>query len=99
MRVIFSEYAHFELTDATAYYELEFEGLGARFRNEVAVALKRITSNPEAWAVERGTIRKCLLHKFPYKILYSIETDHIFVIAVAHQHRRPDYWAEQFGRR
>lgn len=31
----------------------------------------------------------------PCKILYSIEEDHIFVIAVAHQHRKPDYWMDK----
>jgi hypothetical protein len=33
-----------------------------------------------------------LLHMFPYKLLYSIEKNHVFIIAVAHQHRRPTYW-------
>lgn len=32
----------------------------------------RIAAYPKAWSVERGEIRKCLLHKFPYKLLYSI---------------------------
>jgi len=30
-----------------------------------------------------------------YELLYSIEKDHLFVIAVAHQHRKPDYWLER----
>lgn len=29
---------------------------------------------------------------FPYKLMYAVESDHIYVIAVAHQHRKPDYW-------
>lgn len=24
--------------------------------------------------------------------MYSVEEDHVFVIAVAHQHRKPDCW-------
>ena len=92
MRVIFSEYAKLELDDAASFYELEFEGLGRRFKEEVRKAAKRICKYPQALSIERGDIRKCLLHKFPYKLLYSIEKDHIFIIAVAHQHRKPDYW-------
>ncbi|HCS92743.1 MAG: type II toxin-antitoxin system RelE/ParE family toxin [Thiohalocapsa sp. PB-PSB1] len=95
MRVVFSRLAKQELDDATHYYEIELQGLGKRFRQEVRKAAKRIAEYPKAWSVERGEIRKCLLHKFPYKLLYSIEEDHIFVIAVAHQHRRPDYWTER----
>ena len=95
MIVIFSKLAQLELTDAVYYYELEYEGLGQRFKDEVRKAALRISQYPRAWSVERGEIRKCLLHKFPYKLLYSIEADHIFIIAVAHQHRKPDYWVDR----
>jgi len=36
-----------------------------------------------------------MLNKFPYKLLYSIEKDHVFIIAVAHLHRKPDYWIDR----
>ena len=95
LKIIFSKYAKLELEDATHFYELEFEGLGQRFMKEVKKAAIRISEYPKAWSVERADIRKCLLHKFPYKLLYSIEEDHIFIIAVAHQHRKPDYWIDR----
>lgn len=95
MRVIFSRHAKQELEDAIYYHELEYSGLGEGFKEEVRWATLRIAEYPEAWSIERGEVRKCLLHKFPYKLLYSIEEDHIFVIAVAHQHRKPDYWVER----
>ncbi len=92
MKIVFSKLAKQELDDATNFYELEFEGLGERFREQVKRAVTRIAEYPEAWSTVRGGARKCLLHKFPYGLLYSIEKDHVFIIAVAHQHRRPDYW-------
>ncbi len=73
MQVIFSRLAKHELDDATQYYEIEFQGLGTRFRKEVKKAIIRICEYPDAW---------------------SIEVDHIFIIAIAHQHRKPDYWVE-----
>ena len=93
MRVIFTRLARQELEDAVRYYELEYSGLGSRFKEEVRKAALRIAAYPQAWSIERGDVRKCLLHKFPYKLMYSVEEDHILVIAVAHQHRKPDYWA------
>jgi plasmid stabilization system protein ParE len=96
MKVIFSIIAKQELDDAVLYYDLEYQGLGKRFKEEVRNTAKRITDYPHAWSVERGEIRKCMLHKFPYKLLYSIEKDHIFIIAVAHQHRKPDYWIDNY---
>lgn len=92
MRVIFTRLARQELEDSVRYYELEYPGLGRRFKEEVRQAALRIAAYPGAWSVERGDVRKCLLHRFPYKLLYSVEKNYILVIAVAHQHRKPDYW-------
>ncbi|MCP9471695.1 MAG: type II toxin-antitoxin system RelE/ParE family toxin [Nitrospira sp.] len=92
MRVVFTNLAEQELEDAVRYDELEYAGLGGKFKEEVRKAALRMAEYPQAWSVEHGEIRKCLLHKFPYKLLYSVEHDHILVIAVAHQHRKPDYW-------
>jgi hypothetical protein len=95
MRVIFSAIALKELEAAVAHYEGSCTGLGGEFKQVVKKAALRIAEYPEAWSIERGDIRKCLLHTFPYKLLYSVEPDHIFVIAVAHQHRQPDYWVDR----
>jgi len=92
MRVIFTKFAKIELDGATAFYELEYAGLGKRFKEEIRRSISRIVEHPQAWSIERGEIRKYLLHKFPYKILYSVEKDCILIIAIAHQHRKPDYW-------
>ncbi|GBD88766.1 plasmid stabilization system protein [bacterium BMS3Abin03] len=94
MKVIFTNLAQKELNDAAAYYELEYPGLGKRFKEEIKKSIQRITEHPRAWSIERGIIRRALLHKSPYKILYSIEKDHILILAIAHQHRKPDYWVQ-----
>lgn len=98
MKIVFSKLALEELDDATYFYEMDSSGLGNRFRNEIRKAANRIVAYPKAWSVERGDVRKCLLHRFPYKLLYSVEHDHVFRIAVAHQHRRPNYWVEKNGK-
>jgi plasmid stabilization system protein ParE len=95
MRVIFAGIARQELEDAVCFYEREYSGLGRRFKEEVRKAALRLAEYPKAWSIERGEVRKCLLHKFPYKLLYSVEEDHILVIAIAHQHRKPDYWVDR----
>ncbi len=61
MKIIFSKFARQEIEDAASYYELEFSGLGKRFKDEVKNAVKRIAECPMAWATERGDVRKCLL--------------------------------------
>ena len=66
MKVVFSKLANLELEDAIAYYELEHSGLGINFKEEVKKNIERIKRFPRAASIERGEIRKSLLHKFPY---------------------------------
>ena len=69
MRVIFTTIARQELEDAARYYELEYSGIGLSFKDEVRKAALRISEYPKAWSTERGEVRKCLMHKFPYKLM------------------------------
>ena len=95
MEILFDELARQELDDAVEYYELEVPGLGARFRKEVKHGIQRIREYPAAWTRELINVRRYPLHKFPYKILYSIERDYIYIMAIAHCHRRPNYWIDR----
>ncbi len=92
MRVIFDNFAKLELDDGKEYYEMEVIGLGKRFKQEVKISINIIKKMPEIGSQESGNIRRYILHKFPYKVLYSIEKDHIYLIATAHLHREPMYW-------
>lgn len=91
MRVIFDDLAKIELDDGKEYYEMEVIGLGKRFKQEVKRAINIIKKMPKIGSPESENIRRYILHKFPYKVLYSIEKDHIYVIAIAHLHREPMY--------
>ncbi len=95
MNIEISEFAQKELDDAVLYYEMEQHGLGIRFKKAVRQAINRIKKYPTSWPIERGEVRKCFVHKFPYKVLYSVQKENIVVLAIAHQHRRPGYWIER----
>jgi len=95
MKVVFSRYAKQELDDAVRFYELRHQGLGKQLRREVKDAAKRIAAFPQAWSRESLNARKCTLHRFPYKLLYSIEGEVILIVAVAHLHRRPGHWVDR----
>jgi toxin ParE1/3/4 len=95
VRVLFSPEARQEFEEAEQYYNLQVPKLGDEFRKEVRAALPRLQAWPLSCPVERGDIRRLTLSRFPYKLLYSVEADHIYIIAVAHQHREPAYWIER----
>ena len=95
MKVLFSDFAKSEVEDAAAYLDLESDGIGAAFEDDVRRAATLISSFPQAGAIERPRIRRVLLHKFPYKLIYAVKADHIVVLAVPHQHRDPTYWIDR----
>jgi len=89
------EVAKQEFIDAKEFYEMEHPGIGAYFEAQIKHSLLSIRQYPQAWPIERGEIRRYLVHKFPYKILYSIQENKIVVLAFAHSHRQPDYWIDR----
>jgi plasmid stabilization system protein ParE len=95
MKVNFLKLAEQELYDAQDYYEKQQEKLGYTFKNVVFNSLNRIIDFPEVYIKVKSDVRRCVIHKFPYNILYSIEDNHILIIAIAHQHRKPDYWLDR----
>ncbi len=94
-RIVFHAEAKAELKSAARWYEKRVVGLGASFREESEAAASRIASSPEAFGVVSGDIRCHLLHRFPYGLFYRIQSDRIFILAVMHLHRDPDYWKER----
>lgn len=40
----------------------------------------------------RPNVRRRLLRRFPYSILYTVDRDEVVILALAHQKRRPAYW-------
>ncbi len=84
--------AELELLDAAQYYELQAAGLGGEFIAEVDLAVRDVHDNPERWPILRDDIRRRLVHRFPYALLYRVDADEIIIQATMHLHRRPDYW-------
>ena len=68
-----------------------------RFVAAVEEALDEIRSAPESWplvphvSVELG-VRRRLLKKFPYAVVFMVVAGEIRVIALAHGRRLPGYW-------
>ena len=88
----FHRLAEHELNEAAQYYDLEDPGLGAAFLEEVDRGLQSIQAHPEAGAIVRGAVRRRLLRRFPYALLYKIKPSGIRILAVMNLRRRPTYW-------
>jgi plasmid stabilization system protein ParE len=92
MSHFFHPEAEAEFLAAVDYYEDCEEGLGVDFAVEIQSAIDRAMQNPRAWAALEDDVRRCQTKRFPYGVLYSEEPGGVFVLAVMHLHRDPDYW-------
>jgi len=95
MKFIFHPEAEEEFEKTIEYYEKIQPGLGYDFAIEVYLTIQRITSFPGAWPIIEDNIRRCLINRFPYGILYDFEKETIYILAVMHLHREPDYWKKR----
>jgi len=95
MRFSFHPKAEEEFNEAIDYYEDIELGLGYDFALEVHSTIERTVEFPKAWAVLERDVRRSLVRRFPYGILYSKEQDGIFIVAVMNLHREPGYWKKR----
>jgi toxin ParE1/3/4 len=83
-----------EVRDAAAFYAASANvELGLAFVEEFERTVNLILDNPKVGSIFRGTRRRFLLRRFPYSVIYQMTSEELRVIAVAHHHRRPGYWA------
>jgi plasmid stabilization system protein ParE len=87
--VVFRRIAQRELDNAISWYEKRRIGLGGDLHSEVREFLDEIARSPEMFPVERGTIRRATLRRFPYTIHFLPEKDRIVVLAIFHAKRDP----------
>jgi len=90
-----------ELDSAAAWYDSEEPGLGVAFIDEVTGAIGRIVLRPKAWqrerVVARRDVRRFVIHRFPFVIVYYVEAAVVHVVAVAHTKRAPGTWQSRVG--
>ncbi|MDP2952529.1 MAG: type II toxin-antitoxin system RelE/ParE family toxin, partial [Chloroflexota bacterium] len=72
MTLIFDPLAKREYEEAFEYYEAQEEGLGENFRRAVWAAIAVLQRYPDIGEEVRPGIRKILLRRFPYKLVYSV---------------------------
>jgi plasmid stabilization system protein ParE len=82
-----------DLRDAVRYYNSAEPGLVERIVLAVEEAIERIVAGPRRWQ-QVGPYRRCVVKRFPYSIMYSIQEDQIVIVAIAHHSRKPSYWGQ-----
>ena len=95
MKYSFHPEAEKEFLQSIQYYEMCMQGLGYDFALEVYSTIQNIVQYPNAWPILIEGMRRCQTRRFPCGVIYSIQKDEIYILAVMHLHREPGYWEKR----
>lgn len=98
MNYEFHPEAELEVIEYAARYEADVLGLGERFGDEVERVVELLLENPNLGAPLDGEIRHFVLRRFPHSVIYAVIHDLLYILAVAHGSREPDYWRARIDR-
>jgi plasmid stabilization system protein ParE len=92
MIIRFTPEADTELAEAREWYAHQREDLDLEFMQSIDDALSRIVANPHQYPNVYGSLRRCVVRRFPFAIFYEVASDEVKVIAVFHSRRDPERW-------
>ena len=97
-KLIFHPGIHSEIEATLAWYESHSNTLALDFESELIKCYEKIAANPLHYFIlhKRLKIRRALLHRFPYKLVFQIQKNKtVWIVALTHQRRKP-YWKKRF---
>jgi hypothetical protein len=87
-----------DIESAIDWYDHEISGLGQRFYQSFEQATIKIVANPYYYSFITKKVRRCPVKKFPYSVLYLVEEDNIYLLAVIHRRRSNAYIRKRIKR-
>lgn len=97
MKIRYLAPAQQEIDEATRYYAAISPHLGQAFAQELRRLMRLVATMPTAWPSCGEGLRKCLMSRFPYLVIYAPLADELLVLAVGHQYRMPGYWRDRIA--
>ena len=86
-----------ELGEAAVFYGQRTARIGDEFLDEVDIAIGQLLTHPESGAVYEEGTRRIVLNRFPFSLVYWLLDQHIVILAVMHQSRKPGYWRDRIS--
>jgi plasmid stabilization system protein ParE len=90
--IILTPEAEEDLKDAKTWYDKQRAGLSDDFLLCVEEAFDMIQQLPGAGLEVLPGVRRVLVRRFPYVVIYRAEVDQISILAVYHTRRDPRGW-------
>jgi len=95
MEYIYHAEAFDEYREAVSHYKSISGNVANQFVINVEQAIALIREQPNAWMVVSKNIRRSIVKGYPYSIFFSDYSEKIYILAIAHQKRKPNYWKKR----
>ncbi len=89
MKFRYTGRARTEIELAFSWYERQRPGLGLEFLGCVEVSIANILDFLKSYQIVYANFRRCVIRRFPFSIIFSIETGEIVVYAVFDNRQDP----------
>jgi len=83
-----------EFSAAAIWYDQRSKGLGFRFLDDLQRCFTFIRDNPHGFQLRKEEFRHAMLDDFPYRVVFKIKGNDVYVYQVRHASRRP---SKRFG--
>ncbi len=94
-QLIISPEAELDIQNGFEWYEQRSSGLGSEFVRAIDNSLALIGRNPLVYPIVYRQVRRVLIRRFPYGVIYLLEDDVISIIACFHVKRNPKQWQDR----
>ncbi|MEX1077036.1 MAG: type II toxin-antitoxin system RelE/ParE family toxin [Pirellulales bacterium] len=95
--IVFLAGAQADFDAAFDWYAARSESAAIRFSDEIHGCLDRVARDPERFASVETVNHQARVKRFPYRLVFQVQGDHVTVVAIAHHSRRPEYWRRPPG--
>jgi plasmid stabilization system protein ParE len=86
-----------EFNEAIDYYASIGPDLGVRFYHEIERLMLEACEHPQLFRQFDPPARRHFSDRFPYGVVYLVEPEHLWIVAIMQLNREPGYWRERLG--
>lgn len=87
--------ARLDILEARSWYEERVPGLGDEFVRAVDASAAGILRFPTAYPEVHRDVRKAVLRRFPYSLLFAVDQADLVVLGCFHHRRDPSSWVDR----
>ena len=84
-----------EVAEAIEHYNQASPRISDAFLSELDHVIQLLMDFPQTGTSVHDDFRSFPFRRYPFNVVYRIDSEELVVVAVTHQSRKPDYWRDR----